>query len=92
MCDQVDDISVGSPRDPDTRGGHVAIEHPDAAKLSRALRDRGIIVDYRPPNVVRVCPSPLYTRFEDVTAVVDTIEKILIDGAHADYQVQGGVT
>ena len=91
-ADQVDDISVGSPRDPDTRGGHVAIEHPDAAKLSRALRDRGIIVDYRPPNVVRVCPSPLYTRFKDVTAVVDTIEKILIDGAHADYQVQGGVT
>jgi len=57
---------VGTPRDPERRGGHVALTHDAAERISLALRDRGVVVDYRPPNVVRVCPSPLYTGFRDV--------------------------
>jgi kynureninase len=83
---------VGTPRAHEERGGHVAIEHPEAARVSEALRDRGVVVDYRPPNVVRVCPAPLYTRFEDVWHVVDRLESVLDERAYEDYPVGGGVT
>ena len=84
--------AVGTPREPTRRGGHVAIEHPEASALSRALRDRGVVVDFRPPNVVRVCPAPLYTGFQDVRAVVDEIADILDEDAHEGYGTGGDVT
>ncbi|SHH23081.1 kynureninase [Halobaculum gomorrense] len=85
-----DDFSVGTPREHARRGGHVAIEHPEGYRVSEALRDRGVVVDFRPPNVVRVCPAPLYTRFEDVYRVVETIEAIVDADAHREYDPRGG--
>ena len=91
--DRLPEVSVGTPRDHDARGGHVALEHPDAERLSEALRDRGVVVDFRPPNVVRVCPAAPYTSFADVLEVVDEIEAILDSGAHEEYATsEGGVT
>ena len=88
-----DDFSVGTPREHDRRGGHVAIEHPEGYRVSEALRDRGVVVDFRPPNVVRVCPAPLYTRYVDVWNVVETIERIVESDAHLEYEPRaGGVT
>ncbi|ELZ37725.1 kynureninase [Halorubrum saccharovorum DSM 1137] len=91
--DRLPDVSVGTPREHAARGGHVALEHPDAERLSAALSDRGVIVDFRPPNVVRVCPAAPYTSFADVLAVVDEIESILESGVHEEYAKNaGGVT
>jgi len=86
------DCSVGTPRNPAMRGGHVAIEHPEAARLSRALRDRGIVVDFRRPNVIRVCPAPLYIGYEDVWNVVDTIREILEKKEYEEYDAPESVT
>lgn len=85
-----DDFSVGTPREHVRRGGHVAIEHPEGYRVSEALRDRGVVVDFRPPNVVRVCPAPLYTRFEDVFRVVETVEEIVEAEAHLEHDPRGG--
>jgi len=71
-----EEFSVGTPREPSSRGGHVSIEHPNAKQLSAALREAGVVVDYRPPNVVRLCPSPLYTRFVDVWDAVELIRSL----------------
>ncbi|GAA0723586.1 kynureninase [Halorubrum trapanicum] len=91
--DRLPEVSVGTPRDRDARGGHVALEHPDAERLSEALTDRGVVVDFRQPNVVRVCPAAPYTSFADVLAVVDEVEAILDSGAHEAYATsEGGVT
>jgi kynureninase len=96
LVDLVDErlpaCEVGTPRTHAERGGHVAVEHPEAARVSEALRDRGVVVDYRPPNVVRVCPAPLYTRFEDVWRVVDEIRTVLDERAYESYSTGGGVT
>ncbi|OTF02990.1 kynureninase, partial [Halorubrum sp. SD612] len=91
--DRLPEVSVGTPREHDARGGHVALEHPDAERLSEALKDRGVVVDFRPPNVVRVCPAAPYTSFADVLEVVDEVEAILESGAHEAYATnEGGVT
>jgi kynureninase len=91
--DRLPEVAVGTPREHAARGGHVALEHPEAERLSKALTDRGVVVDFRPPNVVRVCPAAPYTSFADVLAVVDEIEAILDSGAHEEYATnEGGVT
>ena len=91
--DRLPEVSVGTPRDHAARGGHVALEHPEAERLSEALKDRGVVVDFRPPNVVRVCPAAPYTSFADVLEVVDELEAILDSGAHEAYATsEGGVT
>ena len=91
--ERLPEVSVGTPREHAARGGHVALEHSDAEQLSAALRDRGVIVDFRPPTVVRVGPAAPYTSFADVLEVVDEVEAILDGGAHEEYATsEGGVT
>jgi kynureninase len=75
--------TVGTPTEPGRRGGHVAIEHPESYRLSAALNEAGIVVDYRPPNVLRVCPSPYYVGFADVWDVVESL-RVCIETA--DYE------
>ena len=77
-------VGTVTPRDPDRRGGHVALTHPDAAKLSRALRARGVVPDFRPPDILRLAPSPLYTSFAECAAAIDALEQILADGSHLE--------
>ena len=82
--------AVGTPRDPDARGGHVALEHEAGVRVSEALRDRGVVVDFRPPNVVRVAPSPLYTGFEDVYEAVERLRTVVADGLYREYDAPEG--
>jgi kynureninase len=81
---------VGTPRSPARRGGHVALEHPAGARISEALRDRGVVVDFRPPNVVRVAPAPLYTSFEDVFETVAHCRAVVADGVYERYDAPDG--
>jgi kynureninase len=90
--ERLPECSVGSPRDADRRGGHVAVEHPDAERLSRALKARDVVVDFRPPDIVRVCPSPLYTGFEDVHRAVGRFRAVLDERAHERFETNEGVT
>lgn len=75
-------VNVATPAESWNRGGHVTFSHPDAAKLSLALRQRGIIVDHRPPDLVRLAPSPLYTSFQECETAIATLEEILRTEAH----------
>ena len=84
------ECDVGTPRDPDRRGGHVAVEHPEAYRIGEALKERGVVVDFRPPNVVRVCPSPLYVGYEDVWQVVQELRAVLEDEEYAEFEGRGG--
>ncbi len=70
-------VGVGSPRDPDRRGSHVALVHPDARALTRRLSDDGVIVDFRTPDVIRLGLSPLTTRFTDVYDGLQALEQLL---------------
>jgi len=66
--DLADQWELGSPtpRDDDRRGGHVSIRHPEARRLAAQLAERRIVVDFRPPDLVRLGCTPLTTRFTEV--------------------------
>ncbi|BBG00067.1 MULTISPECIES: kynureninase [Pseudonocardia] len=72
----------GSPRDPRLRGGHVTVTHPDAARISTTLIERGVIVDHRPPGGIRIGLSPLTTSFAETYSAMEIFRDIL-DGATA---------
>ena len=71
-------VRVGSPRDPERRGGHVALVHPSARDLCAALLDAGVIVDFRAPDVIRLGLSPLTTSFADVCEGIGRVAERLV--------------
>ncbi len=78
LCKAPFDFRIGTPREPQRRGGHVALEHAaKSAPLFEALGRRRVIADLRPPNVVRIAPSPLYNTYEDIWHVVRHIKEIM---------------
>lgn len=77
-------FTVGSPIDHKKRGGHIALEHDDAYQISIAMREAGVIPDFRDPNVIRLAPVAFYIGFEDVYRVVEIIEKIAIEGKYKE--------
>lgn len=69
-------FTVGSPRDPARRGGHVSLRHPDAESLVAVLRDAGVVADFRAPDSIRVAPVAAYTRFVDAWDGLDRLRRI----------------
>ncbi len=70
-------VTVASPRDPVHRGAHVAVAHADARRLCAELIERGVIPDFRRPNVIRFGLSPLTTRFVDVWDALEALRQLL---------------
>lgn len=85
-------IRVVTPRDHASRGGHVSLAHPLARQLSVALRERGVVPDFRPPDLLRLAPAPLYNTFVEVDAAVDAIVAIFEAGGPRDVAAQETVT
>lgn len=77
------DYRIGTPRDEARRGGHVAVEHDDAPRIVKALKARGVVPDFRPPDVIRLAPIALYTSFADVWSLVQHLRAI-IDGGEQE--------
>ena len=70
-------IGVATPRDPAERGGHVALTHPDAWRVCQALKVNGIVPDHRPPDIIRLAPSPFFTSFAEIVTAMRTLGQIL---------------
>jgi kynureninase len=77
-------IAIITPRDPAKRGGHIAITHPEEGfRICQALKSAGVVVDFRPPNIIRFAPSPLYTSYQDIFKVAMILKEIM---DRAEYQ------
>ena len=81
-------FSIGTPREEARRGGHVAIEHQEALRISEALRSRGVVPDFRPPNIIRVAPIPLYNTFHEIWQVVQHLKDIIEKREYERYSNQ----
>jgi kynureninase len=75
-------FSIGTPREPSRRGGHVALEHPQAMRIASALRARRVVPDFREPNVVRLAPIALYTSYTDVWQAIQVVREVVLSGAY----------
>jgi len=78
-------FAVGTPRDPKSRGGHVAIEHREAMRITEALRARNVVPDFRPPNVIRFAPIPLYNTYHEVWRIVQHLKDIVDKKEHESF-------
>ncbi len=78
-------FEIGTPREGHRRGGHVSLTHPDAQSLSAALRARGVVPDFRKPDVIRFAPSPLYNTFSEIWEAVQILKEIVVTGAHKEF-------
>lgn len=81
-------FSIGNPREDYRRGGHVCLEHEEAYRISQAMRDYGVIPDYREPDVIRLAPVALYISYEDVFKVIETIERIFKEQLFLKYSIE----
>ena len=60
-------LEVITPKDPAQRGAQLSVRaHGKGRGLFDALTERGVIADWREPNVIRMAPVPMYNSFEDV--------------------------
>ncbi|MBM3293644.1 MAG: aminotransferase class V-fold PLP-dependent enzyme, partial [Candidatus Aminicenantes bacterium] len=80
------DFRIGTPLDPRRRGGHVALEHPrEALRISEALKTRGVVPDFRPPNIIRLAPVPLYNTYRQIRRVVLHLKGIVDIGEYRAF-------
>jgi len=87
-------LTLASPRDAQARGSQVsfAFEHGYAAM--QALIDRGVIGDFRAPNIMRFGFTPLYLDEGDIVSAAETIEDVITNELWQDakYQTVSRVT
>ncbi|MEO8678059.1 MAG: kynureninase [Vicinamibacterales bacterium] len=74
-------LALVTPRDEDQRGSQVSFAHDTGGyTIMQALIARGVIGDFRAPDILRFGFTPLYTRFVDVWDAVDRLERVLTSG------------
>ncbi len=71
------DLQLGSPRDPAQRGSQLAWHHPHAYSICQAMIERGVIADFRAPDILRMGFTPLYLSFEDIWLAKETLAEIM---------------
>lgn len=70
-------LDVASPREAARRGSQVSLRHQEAYRVMRALIDRGVIGDFRTPDLMRFGFASLYTRYVDVFDAVRCLREVL---------------
>jgi kynureninase len=87
-------FGIASPRNADARGSQVSLIHPEGYAIMQALIERGVIGDFRAPDILRFGFTPLYLRYVDVWDAVDILADIMAKEIWQDpkYQVRAAVT
>lgn len=75
------DLQLVTPRDASYRGSQVCLAHPHAWPVMQALIARGVIGDFRAPDILRFGFAPLYLRYVDVWDAVDALRDVLVSRA-----------
>jgi len=72
-----DEVRLASPRNPSQRGSHVVFAHPQGYAVMQALIGRGVIGDFRAPDLMRFGFAPLYSRFAEMVRAAEILADIL---------------
>ena len=71
------EVTLASPRDAASRGSHVVFAHPNGYAVMQALIARGVIGDFRSPDLMRFGFAPLYNSFAEIVAAAQILADIL---------------
>ena len=71
-------VSILTPPDPEARGCQLSLLIPEGARAAfDAIRARGILPDFRQPDVIRMSPAPMYNSFHDVWRAGTALAEVL---------------
>jgi len=87
-------LETVSPAQSDRRGSQLSFRHPNAYALYQALIARGVIGDFRDPDILRLGFAPAYLRFEDMAEAARHLAEVLESGEwqRAEFNRRGAVT
>jgi len=87
-------LELVTTREASGRGSHVSLRHPEGYPVVQALIARGIIGDFRAPDILRFGFAPLYLRFADIWLAVDALRDVLQTRAwdQAAFRARAAVT
>src|SRR5690348_5428586 len=71
------EVRLASPRDPAERGSHVVFAHPEGYAVMQALIARGVVGDFRAPDLMRFGFTPLYNSFAEMVRAAEILADIL---------------
>ena len=87
-------LELATPRDPALRGSQVSFRFAEGYAAMQALIARGVIGDFRAPDIMRFGFTPLYIDEADVARAVDIIADVMNTAAwdRPEYRVRAAVT
>ena len=87
-------VALAGPRDFDRRGSHVSFHCPEGYAVMQALIARGVIGDFRAPDMIRFGVAPLYTRHVDIFDAAAILVGVLAERAwdRPEYRARRAVT
>ncbi len=87
-------LTLATPRDPDQRGSQVSFRFAEGYAAMQALIARGVIGDFRAPDIMRFGFTPLFIDEDDVRAAVDVLEEVIRDRLwdRPEYRTRAAVT
>jgi kynureninase len=71
------EVLLASPRNPAERGSHVVFAHAEGYAVMQALIARGVVGDFRAPDLMRFGFTPLYNSFGDMVRAAEILADIL---------------
>lgn len=80
VADRCPQLTLVSPSDPARRGSHVSFRSDNAWPLNAALIARGVVGDFRAPDILRLGVTPLYLGFADIWRAVDHLADLIDSG------------
>ena len=88
------DLHLCSTENSSQRGSQLAFSHTDAFAICQALIEKGVIADFRAPNILRFGFTPLYTSFEDIYQAVTILAEVVKTQLYTEprFNLAGKVT
>ena len=87
-------LTLAAPRDASIRGSHVSFRHAEGYAIMQALIARGVIGDFRAPDILRFGFTPLYINEDDVVKAVAHFREVMVNREYerAEFRARSQVT
>jgi kynureninase len=70
-------VEVITPADPESRGAQLSTRWPDATAVLTAIERRGVMADFRAPDIIRLAPVPLYSSFHELWRLGEILREVV---------------